>query len=193
VAGGSYGGFIAMEYAIAYPGRARAMILRDTSPDNSNLERAYENARAQQRIAINWDNFDRYWSGQIRDDADLKARWAEIIGLYDFEYDPAASAARVEAGSYRYQTHNWCFQHNMPGYDLKPKLPAIRCPTLVTAGRADWITPVSSAQTIASLIPAARLVIFEKSGHSPQIEEAERFQAVLREFIGGVLAGPGPG
>lgn len=52
IAGGSYGGFIAMEYAIAYPGRTRAMILRDTSPDRSNLDRAFENARTQTRVAI---------------------------------------------------------------------------------------------------------------------------------------------
>jgi proline iminopeptidase len=31
-------------------------------------------------------------------------------------------------------------------------------------------------------------VIFEKSGHSPQMEEADKFQAVLREFIREVLA-----
>src|SRR5689334_11246633 len=116
VAGGSYGGFIAMEYAIAYPDRVRAMILRDTSADNTNLERAYENARSQIRIEINWDNFDRYWSGRIRDDEDLKARWAEIIPLYDFEYDAEASAARVEAGIYRHEAHNYCFQHNMPAF-----------------------------------------------------------------------------
>ncbi|HEX5188685.1 MAG TPA: alpha/beta hydrolase, partial [Streptosporangiaceae bacterium] len=139
VAGGSYGGFIAMEYALAYPDRVAAMILRDTSADNSNLERAYENARHQNRVSINWENFDRYWTGRIRDDADLKARWAEIIPLYDYEYDPAAAAARVESGSYRYETHNWCFQRNMPTYDLKPQLPAVRCPTLVTVGRTDWI------------------------------------------------------
>jgi proline iminopeptidase len=183
VAGGSYGGFIAMEYALAYPDRIKAMILRDTSADNSNLARAYENARNQNRVSVNWENFDRYWSGRIRDDADLKARWAEIIPLYDYEYDPAAAAARVESGSYRYETHNWCFQQNMPGYDLKPQLPGVRCPTLVTVGRTDWITPVSSAETIASLIPGAQLVIFERSGHSPQIEEAEKFQSVLREFL----------
>src|ERR1700733_7892971 len=187
MAGGSYGGFIAMEYAIAYPGRVRAMILRDTSPDNSNLERAYENARNQDRIEINWDNFNRYWGGEIRDDEDLKARWAEIIPLYDFEYDAERSAARVEAGIYRYEAHNWCFQHNMPGFDLKPQLPGVRCPTLVTVGRTDWITPVASAETIAALIPDSRLVIFEKSGHSPQIEEADKFQAVLRDFIREVL------
>jgi proline iminopeptidase len=187
VAGGSYGGFIAMEYAIAYPERTRAMILRDTSADRSNLDRAYENARSQTRIEINWDNFDRYWSGRIYDDADLKARWADIIPLYDFEYDPIESAARVEAGSYRHEAHNWCFQHNMPAYDLRPQLPGVRCPTLVTVGRTDWVTPVSAAETIASLIPDSRLVVFEKSGHSPQIEEFDKFQAVLREFLHEVL------
>jgi proline iminopeptidase len=61
----------------------------------------------------------------------------------------------------------------------------------VTVGRTDWITPVSSAETIASLIPNSRLVVFEKSGHSPQIEEAERFQAVVREFLHEVLADAG--
>lgn len=183
VAGGSYGGFIAMEYAIAYPEHTRAMILRDTSPDNSNLERAYENARAQTRIEINWDNFNRYWQGRITDDDDLKQRWAEIIPLYDFEYDPVAAHARVEAGIYRHEAHNWCFLYNMPNYDLRPQLPHITCPTLVTVGRTDWVTPVSSAQTIADLIPRAQLKIFEKSGHSPQMEEFDLFQQVMREFL----------
>ncbi len=183
VAGGSYGGFIAMEYAIAYPQRVRAMVLRDTAADASNFALAYDNARNQDRVEIDWDNFDRYWSGRIHDDEDLKARWAEIIPLYDFDYDPVKSAAAVEAGSYRHESHNWCFQHNMPVYDLKPQLPDVSCPTLVTVGRTDWVTPVSAAQTIADLVPAAQLVVFEKSGHSPQIEEYELFQQVLRDFL----------
>lgn len=187
VAGGSYGGFIAMEYALAYPDRVTAMILRDTSADRSNLERAHAFARTQTRVEIDWDNYHRYWGGYITDDEDLKARWAEIIPLYDFEYDPVASAARVEAGIYRHEAHNWCFRHNAPVYDLKPRLPEIGCPTLVTVGRTDWITPPSSAETIASLIPDAKLVIFERSGHSPQFEEYDLFQQTMREFLAGVF------
>jgi proline iminopeptidase len=34
-------------------------------------------------------------------------------------------------------------------------------------------------------------VIFEKSGHSPQIEEADKFEAVVREFLHRVLADAG--
>jgi proline iminopeptidase len=187
IAGGSYGGFIAMEYAIAYPHRVRAMILRDTAPDRSNLELAHRNAREQTRVKLNWENYERYWSGAIRDDEDLKACWAELIPLYDFEYDAEKARARVEAGSYRHETHNWCFQHNAPVYDVKPHLPAVACPTLVTVGRADWVTPVSCSQTIASLIPDSRLVVFERSGHSPQSEEPELFQQTMREFLADAL------
>jgi proline iminopeptidase len=183
VAGGSYGGFLAMEYAVAYPDRVLAMVLRDTSADSSNLALAYENARSQDRVAIDWEHFDRYWSGRVRDDAELKALWTELIPLYDYDYDPAKSAAAVEAGIYRHESHNWCFQHNMPAYDLKPQLPSVTCPTLVTVGRTDWVTPVSAARTIADLVHGAELVVFEHSGHSPQIEERELFHATVRQFL----------
>lgn len=183
VAGGSYGGFIALEYAVRYPQHVSAIILRDTSADGSNLSLAFDNAREQDRVEINWDNFTRYWSGEIYDDADLKARWAELIPLYDFEYDPVKAAASVEAGIYRHEAHNWCFQHNWGAYDVKAQLPSVTVPTLVTVGRRDWVTPVSSSETIASLIPDSTLVIFEKSGHSPQVEERDEFQRVMREFI----------
>jgi proline iminopeptidase len=183
IAGGSYGGFIALEYAVAYPKHVSAIILRDTAADGSNLELAFESARNQDRVDINWDNFNRYWTGNIHDDADLKARWAEIIPLYDFTYDPVKSNAAVEAGIYRHEAHNWCFQENWPIYDLKEALPNVTVPTLVTVGRRDWITPVSASETIANLMPNATLVIFEKSGHSPQKEEREKFQQVTREFL----------
>jgi proline iminopeptidase len=49
IAGGSYGGFIAMEYALAYPRHTRAMVQCDTSPDNSNLERLRKRAQPDPR------------------------------------------------------------------------------------------------------------------------------------------------
>lgn len=42
------------------------LILRDTSADNSNLERAFENARHQDRAEINWDNFQAVLRDSIR-------------------------------------------------------------------------------------------------------------------------------
>jgi proline iminopeptidase len=46
---------------------------------------------------------------------------------------------------------------------------------------------VSCSEQIASLIPGSRLVVFEKSGHSPQIEEAQAWTKVVREFLAEVV------
>ena len=81
------------------------------------------------------------------------------------------------------ETHNWCFQQNRPAYDVKPALPGVRCPTLITVGRHDWVTPVASSETIAALIPDSQLVIFEKSGHSPPSDEPELLRRVVRDFL----------
>ncbi|GAA1311817.1 hypothetical protein Psi02_72210 [Planotetraspora silvatica] len=156
--------------------------MRDTSPDWNNLKLAHENARKQTRVELNWENYEQYWTGRIHDDEDLKARRAELIPLYNFEYDPVKASARVEAGIYRHEAHNWCFQQNAPIYDVKPQLPSVTCPTLVTVGRHDWVTQVSSSETIASLIPKSKLV-----RRSPQFEEAELFQQTMRDFLAEAL------
>ena len=183
MAGGSYGGFMAMEYAIRYPERVAAVVLRDTSADNGNAHLARENALKSDRVTIDMEKFDRIDTGQVRDDDDLRDCWREILPLYDFVYDPAAVERKVEATPYRYEAHNYAFAVNLPGYDLKPQLPGIKAPTLITVGRTDWITPVSCSQTIAELIPNSELVVFEKSGHSPQIEEAEAWTSTVRKFL----------
>jgi len=183
LAGGSYGGFISMEYAIRYPDRISALVLRDTSADHENERAARENALSSSRVDIDVEKLDRINSGTVRDDDDLRDCWREILPLYDHHYDPAKVEERVATTPYRYETHNFAFAHNQPQYDIKAQLPGITCPTLVTVGRDDWITPVASSETIASLIPNAELVVFEKSGHSPQIEERELWLAVVREFL----------
>lgn len=183
MAGGSYGGFMAMEYAIRYPERVSALVLRDTSPDNSNAGLARQNAVNSDRVSVDMEKFDRIDQGRVADNDDLKACWREILPLYDFHYDPAVTEIKVESTPYRYEAHNYAFSVNLPGYDLKADLPKVTAPTLVTVGRTDWITPVECSETIADLIPESTLVVFEKSGHSPQIEEAEAWTATVRNFL----------
>lgn len=183
IAGGSYGGFVAMEYAVRYPDRVQAMVLRDTSADNSNAELSRENALASSRVQIDVAKLDRIDAGRVWDNGDLRDCWREILPLYDFHFDPAAVEQKVATTPYRYKTHNFAFSHNLPQYDLKSKLPNVMAPTLITVGRTDWITPVSCSETIHSLIPDSELVVFEESGHSPQIEQADEWLAAVRDFL----------
>jgi proline iminopeptidase len=188
IAGGSYGGFMAMEYATRYPDRVLAMVLRDTSPDNSNAALARQNALDTDRVVIDMEKFDRIDGGMVHDNADLRDCWREILPLYDFSYDSSKVEVKVQSTPYRFEAHNYAFSINLKDYDLKPVLPSVIAPTLITVGRTDWITPVACSETIAELIQGSRLVIFENSGHSPQIEEAEAWTATVRSFLSEVLA-----
>ncbi|WP_406070700.1 alpha/beta fold hydrolase [Micromonospora sp. NBC_01638] len=189
MAGGSYGGFIALEYAIAHPDRVSALVLRDTAADTAFDYLAVERARNTDRGVIPKWAIDRIGTGRFESNEQLREYWKAILPLYDHQHDPAKDEARLAATRFHYRTHNAAFGQNMPRYDLKPKLPSITCPTLVTVGRHDWRTPVEASQVIADLVPNGELVVFEKSGHSPQLEEPEKFQQVVRDFLGraGVL------
>lgn len=188
MAGGSYGGFMAMEYTLRYPQNVKGLILRDTAGDHSHQAVAIENALKSDRVKIDQAMLSRIFDGTCYDDADFKACFAAIQPLYNAKWDPAKDAARLEQTIFRHEAHNWAFSQNLPAYDLKPKLGEIRVPTLIVVGRHDWIVPVACSELLHRLIPGSQLEIFEQSGHSPQLEEPERFQALVRAFLAGLIA-----
>lgn len=62
-------------------------------------------------------------------------------------------------------------------------LPRVTVPTLILWGRNDGILPVICGQQYQELLPNARLHIFEKCGHFPQLEKLEEFTRVLLPFL----------
>jgi proline iminopeptidase len=183
--GGSYGGYVALEYTLAHPDRVSALILRDTSASRRFEEMARQNAlaRAAEFPAITEEMLDTVFSGRVASDEAMRDAYATIAPLYDAKTDPAKAAARVAAATYRADTHNQAFSGNLPNYDLTGRLHEITVPTLIVVGRHDWITPVAASEEIKAGIPHAEMVIFEHSGHSPQLEENERFVSVVRDFL----------
>lgn len=184
--GGSYGGFMSMEYTLRYPDRVRAMVLRDTAADNSLHDIAIKNALESDRVKVDRTKLARVMDGTCLSDEDMMDCYKEIQPLYNAKWDPEKDAARLKTIIFRHETHNFAFAYNLKHYDLKPLLPQIKVPTLITVGRHDWITPPSASEEIHRLIPGSKLVIFENSGHSPQLEEPEKWQATVREFLASV-------
>jgi pimeloyl-ACP methyl ester carboxylesterase len=64
-------------------------------------------------------------------------------------------------------------------------LGSIASPALILWGRHDRILPVSQAVEAAGKIPGARLHIFERCGHMPNVEYPEEFNRIVLEFLGG--------
>ena len=67
--------------------------------------------------------------------------------------------------------------------DYRPRLHQVRTPTLVMVGQHDPQCPLACSEELARGIPGARLVVFERSVHSPFIEEPVRFTSELKGFL----------
>jgi non-heme chloroperoxidase len=67
--------------------------------------------------------------------------------------------------------------------DYRDVLPAIDVPTLVCWGEHDRLLPVSGAPYMRERIPGARLELFHDSGHCPFLEESEKFNRVVADFL----------
>lgn len=68
--------------------------------------------------------------------------------------------------------------------DYREILTTIEIPTLVCWGQHDALLPVSGAGDLKERMPHAEVVIFKDSGHCPFIEETEKFNAVVEDFVG---------
>lgn len=181
--GGSYGGFIALEYAIRHPGRVSHLILRDTAARDYG-EQAKENARKRAKeLNITEEVLDKIFDGTVEDNEDYVRCFTAIAPLYDVNFDAEKSAARIAATRFNYETKNYAFAHNMPNYDIREQLKSVDVPTLITVGRHDWITPVAASEELHALLKNSELAIFENSGHSPQKEESEAWLARIRDFL----------
>ena len=71
----------------------------------------------------------------------------------------------------------------MPLYDVRPRLGELRMPALILAGRHDRVCSLNQARIMEQGISGSRLVIFEKSGHMPQMEETDRYNQTVSDFL----------
>lgn len=75
--------------------------------------------------------------------------------------------------------------HNWSGLtaDFRSVLKWIETPVLVIHGKYDWLIPVSNTEVFAASVGNVRIEVFDDSGHSPFIEEPERFNNLVMDFL----------
>jgi pimeloyl-ACP methyl ester carboxylesterase len=69
------------------------------------------------------------------------------------------------------------------GVVVEDRLTELRMPTLLIWGGHDHIFPASHAQAAMERIPNGRLEVFDDSGHTPQMEEPDRFNRLVLDFL----------
>lgn len=70
------------------------------------------------------------------------------------------------------------------GNDVRELAKGVRCPTLVIHGDKDRIAPFSQGETVASLVPGARMLKIEGGGHLLAGRDPIAFARAVRDFVG---------
>lgn len=180
--GFSWGGLLAILFALEHPDAAQRLALvapAGTYPEiRARFERTFAERQAAPDIVQARAALSR--SGLRERDPDAFWRRAFELSVAGYFKEPARAANltpfRVAA---RAQHAVWA---SLEGMDLRPRLPEIAVETLVLHGRYDPI-PLEASETLVSLLPNARLEVFEDSGHALYAEETDRFVRMLDRFL----------
>ena len=175
VLGHSMGGMVAMLYATRHPGHPRGLVLQSTLA-RFDLGRLVEGFRqvAGDRVA---DLARRDYAGDPVTDAE----WASVFGAFG----PHLPDERALARRIRNPAVGEPGMARMRAFDAVADLHRVECPTLVSVGERDPVTPVAAAREIHDALPAhlRRLDVIDGAGHFPWLDTPDRYWAVLRDFV----------
>jgi proline iminopeptidase len=182
VIGSSYGGMVALSYAIRYPQNVSHLIVICTVGDCRFLSRAQEllaerGTEEQKAIA------QRLWNGAFENEEQLGEFFQVMRSLYSFTYDPHSQQQILNSMILSPDAINVAFSGFLRSYSVLDQLHKITSPTLVIGGRHDWICPPEFSEEIASKIPHAQLRIFENSGHLIRVDEPDALREAITTFL----------
>jgi proline iminopeptidase len=182
--GTSYGGMVAMAHAARYPDAVSRLVLIVTAAHSGFVGRAQafvrERGTPEQQAVC-----DKLWAGGFRSAEEMRHYYAVMGPLYAWRYDAGSGEAGRLRTNHSPEPLNRAFGPGgfMRSFDLRPELPRITAPTLVLAGRHDWICPPEFSEEIACLIPGADLRVFEHSSHSIRSDEPEAMVDAMLGFL----------
>lgn len=173
--GHSYGGFLALEYALRFPDRLDGLILIGASPamDYGAAAFAIASARATpDQIAA----LQTLMTSPPADEATMRRLLEVVLPTYFHCYDPELGRRLVRRMKLSPAAYRQSLQFCLPAYDVRERLQEISAPTLVLGGRHDWFAPPEHGpERLHAGLPNSELRIFESSGHLPFVEEPEAF------------------
>ncbi len=188
VIGSSYGGLLALAYALAHPEPVRSLV------SASGLANVPLAAREMNRLKRKLPGrlrsvLDRY---EARGDFQAPEYLEAVQEFYRRHLCrlpkwPAELSYSLDHTSVpKYGTMNGPNEFTITGtirdYDLTDRLHEIRAPTLVTVGRYDEVTPVV-ARSLHDHISGSELALFPKSSHVAFWEERRPYLRAVGDFL----------
>lgn len=202
VLGHSYGGLVAQGYAIKYPQHVKHLVLANTFHSFIMWQENDDNSNHEIKT-----NYPEVWAdlmkireqGFVSSDPEHQAIYGKVPYGFLYSYNPdnfqrkPAPASSIK--SYP-NPNNTKLYYQMVGkdgdfivgsdigtFDYRTKLKSLTMPVLIYGGRYDRVAVPEMMIKFKEYCPQAHFVLFEYSGHNPQVEEPEKLFPLLNEFL----------
>jgi len=201
--GHSYGGVAAQAYAVKYAANVSHLILADTFFSGEMWQANDDNSNHEIET-----NFPEIWgtlmnlrlAGAKSIDPPHQKIYATVPYGFLYAYDPGKfeQSQPDETGMTHPHAFNSKLYYQFVGddgdfiiggdigkMDFRKDLKNLKMPLLIYSGRYDRVAVPKFANLYPRYAPQAQFVMFEKSGHNPQVEEPEKLFKLLDDFLGG--------
>lgn len=186
--GHSWGGWLAIEYALTYPEALKTLILEDTAADLPHLTAELDRLRAAlgpETVAM----MIAHEAEGTLDHPEYQAaitllNYRHVCRLRDWPAPLNRSLGDWNMGPYGTMQgpNEFLYVGNLKDWDRTADLHRITVPVLITTGLHDEITPACAARMKRG-IPQAELHVFPNSSHMPFYEEPQAYYPVLLDFL----------
>lgn len=196
VLGHSYGGVVAQGYAIKYPQNVSHLILANTFHSYLMWQENDDNSNREIKT-----NYPEVWGelmkiremGAVSSDPIHQKIYGKVPYGFLYAYNPENFKRR---GKPYPNPMNTKLYYQMVGrdgdfivgsdigtFDYRKELKDLKMPILIYAGRYDRVAVPWMEIKYKEYCPQAEFVMFERSGHNPQVEEPEATIKLIRDFL----------
>jgi proline iminopeptidase len=186
VLGHSFGGKVALEYALRYPNSLSHLILLDTGGDSWWDQENAPRLLAKRGFSARKVELARRWFNGQTAPWEFYPTLMRLGGAYNPHtgwYTAVRTMIAQRRTKAQPQAQHFGFTQLTKGWTVMDRLGEIRVPTLVIAGRDDFLFPPEHQGQLAAGIPNARLEIIERAGHNPHDERTAEVMKAVTDFL----------
>ncbi len=177
--GHSFGGIVALHFALAHPELLTHLILVCTPASHDFIQQGEDAlpSRLEQGALTEMRSLQDSKPSDY-----VMRRGLELLAPIYF-HDPAR-VSELRLDSVQFGPESQAVWDSLEGFDLRPRLSEIEVPTLVIAGDSDLSVTPERARETANALANSKLLVINNSGHYPFIEQPEAFNSVVLLFLG---------
>ena len=196
--GHSYGSLVVQSYAIKYGANLKHLIIADGLYNNAMWQNNDDNCNHEfeQNDPEIWDSLMLMRAkGYRSSDPKFSELYYKCHSGLLYAYNPDNTKLFPVDTAYPNNMNNRLYYqyvgvdgdfivgNEVAKYDVTKELKNLTMPTLIIAGRYDRVSAPKFSVLYQKYCPQAKFVMFENSGHAPQVDEPEKEFALIRSFL----------